>query len=166
LDFPPVATSASLFLANHHDRPAFEEFWISLANFSFFAIVPPIVIVLVLGFFSGEGREQRAYNKLALTGFQPWTKSSHPYPNYRTSSGKQSLIQHSFSASRFAGGALRSKLMLRYAIIFLIIALIAEAFGAGGVAGEASWIAHVLLVIAVVFIIYSFVTGRRGPPAV
>jgi uncharacterized membrane protein YtjA (UPF0391 family) len=58
------------------------------------------------------------------------------------------------------------EVMLRYAIIFLIIALIAEAFGAGGVAGEASWIAHVLLVIAVIFIIISFVTGRRGPPAV
>ncbi len=59
-----------------------------------------------------------------------------------------------------------SFLMLRYAIIFLIIALIAEAFGAGGVAGEASWIAHVLLVIAVIFMIISFVAGRRGPPAI
>jgi uncharacterized membrane protein YtjA (UPF0391 family) len=46
-----------------------------------------------------------------------------------------------------------------------IIALIAEAFGAGGVAGETSWIAHVLLVMAVIFIIISFVGGRRGPPA-
>jgi uncharacterized membrane protein YtjA (UPF0391 family) len=58
------------------------------------------------------------------------------------------------------------EVMLRYAIIFLIIALIAEAFGARGVAGEASWIAHVLLVIAVIFIIMSFLTGRRGPPAI
>jgi uncharacterized membrane protein YtjA (UPF0391 family) len=56
--------------------------------------------------------------------------------------------------------------MLRYAIVFLIIALVAEAFGAGGVAGEAAWIAHVLLIIAVIFIIISFVSGRRGPPAV
>jgi uncharacterized membrane protein YtjA (UPF0391 family) len=56
--------------------------------------------------------------------------------------------------------------MLRYAIIFLIIALVAEAFGASGVAGEAAWIAHVLLIIAVIFIIISFVSGRRGPPAV
>jgi uncharacterized membrane protein YtjA (UPF0391 family) len=56
--------------------------------------------------------------------------------------------------------------MLRYAIIFLIIALVAEAFGASGVAGEAAWIAHVLLIIAVIFIIISFVSGRRGPPTV
>ena len=56
--------------------------------------------------------------------------------------------------------------MLRYAIIFLIVALIAEVFGFSGVAGEASWIAHVLLVVAVIFIVVSFVTGKRGPPAV
>jgi uncharacterized membrane protein YtjA (UPF0391 family) len=58
------------------------------------------------------------------------------------------------------------QVMLRYAIIFLIIALVAEALGAGGVAGEAAWIAHVLLVIALIFIVISFVSGRRGPPAV
>ena len=64
------------------------------------------------------------------------------------------------------GLPLSSDIMLRYAIIFLIVALIAEAFGFSGVAGEASWIAHVLLVVAVIFIVVSFVTGRRGPPAV
>jgi uncharacterized membrane protein YtjA (UPF0391 family) len=47
-----------------------------------------------------------------------------------------------------------------------ILALIAEAFGAGGLAGDASWIAHVLLAIAVILILISFVTGRRGPPAI
>jgi uncharacterized membrane protein YtjA (UPF0391 family) len=61
---------------------------------------------------------------------------------------------------------LLSYVMLRYAIVFLIIALVAEAFGAGGIAGEASWIAHVLVVIALIFIIISFVSGRRGPPVV
>jgi uncharacterized membrane protein YtjA (UPF0391 family) len=61
------------------------------------------------------------------------------------------------------GLPLSSDIMLRYAIIFVIVALIAEAFGVSGVAGEASWIAHVLLVVAVSFIVVSFVTGRRGP---
>ena len=56
--------------------------------------------------------------------------------------------------------------MLRYAIIFFVIALVAEALGAFGVAGEAAWIAHVLIVIAVIFIIISFFSGRRGPPVV
>jgi uncharacterized membrane protein YtjA (UPF0391 family) len=56
--------------------------------------------------------------------------------------------------------------MLKYAIIFFVIALVAEALGAFGVAGEAAWIAHVLIVIAVIFIIISFFSGRRGPPIV
>jgi uncharacterized membrane protein YtjA (UPF0391 family) len=56
--------------------------------------------------------------------------------------------------------------MLKYAIIFFVIALVAEALGAFGVAGEAAWIAHVLIVIAVIFIIISFFSGRRGPPVV
>ena len=47
-------------------------------------------------------------------------------------------------------------------IFFFIPPLVAEAFDAGGVDGEASWIAHVLLVMAVIFIIISFVTGRRA----
>jgi uncharacterized membrane protein YtjA (UPF0391 family) len=38
--------------------------------------------------------------------------------------------------------------------------------GAFGVAGEAAWIAHVLIVIAVIFIIISFFSGRRGGPPV
>ena len=46
------------------------------------------------------------------------------------------------------------------------LAIIAEILGFTGVAGEATWIAHVLFVIAIIFIIISFVTGRGGPPAV
>ena len=53
--------------------------------------------------------------------------------------------------------------MLRYAVIFLVIAIIAELFGFSGIAGEASWIAHVLLVIAIIFLVISFVAGRGGP---
>jgi uncharacterized membrane protein YtjA (UPF0391 family) len=56
--------------------------------------------------------------------------------------------------------------VLRWALIFLVVALIAEIFGFSVTAGEAAWIAHVLFVIAIIFIIISFVTGRRGPPAV
>jgi uncharacterized membrane protein YtjA (UPF0391 family) len=58
------------------------------------------------------------------------------------------------------------RIMLRYALIFLVVALIAEAFGFSGVAGEASWIAHVLIVVALIFLVISLVSGRRGPPAV
>ena len=55
--------------------------------------------------------------------------------------------------------------MLRYAIIFLVIAIIAAVFGFGGIAGDAAWIAQVLLVVFVILAIVSFVLGRRGPAA-
>jgi uncharacterized membrane protein YtjA (UPF0391 family) len=54
-------------------------------------------------------------------------------------------------------------IMLRYALIFLVIALIAEALGLGGVAGESAWIAHVLFVIFLVLFIVSLVFRRRPP---
>jgi uncharacterized membrane protein YtjA (UPF0391 family) len=80
--------------------------------------------------------------------------------------GKGSPPRHLLSFfPRFLGGTLK-RIMLRYAIIFLLIALIAEAFGFSGVAGEASWIAHVLIVVALIFLVISLVSGRRGPPAV
>ena len=40
--------------------------------------------------------------------------------------------------------------MLRWAIIFLIVAIIAAVFGFGGIAGEAAWIAKLLFVVFLV----------------
>lgn len=55
----------------------------------------------------------------------------------------------------------KRKTMLSYAVLFLIIAIIAAALGFSGVAGTASWIAQVLfLVFLVLFIVSLF---RRGP---
>jgi uncharacterized membrane protein YtjA (UPF0391 family) len=53
-------------------------------------------------------------------------------------------------------------IMLRWALFFLVLAIIAEVLGFSGAAGEAAWIAHVLFVIAIIFLIISFVTSRRG----
>lgn len=53
--------------------------------------------------------------------------------------------------------------MLRYALIFLVVAIIAAVFGFGGIAGEAEWIAKVLLVIFLILAVVSFVMGRKGP---
>lgn len=59
--------------------------------------------------------------------------------------------------------------MLGWVITFLIIALIAAALGFGGLAGTAVGLAklvfYIFLVLFVVSLIYSLVTGRR-PPAV
>lgn len=55
--------------------------------------------------------------------------------------------------------------MLHYALVFLVIAIIAAIFGFGGIAGTASSIAVTLfwiaIVIAVVMFIWNLVTGRR-----
>ncbi|HEY3756497.1 MAG TPA: DUF1328 domain-containing protein [Opitutaceae bacterium] len=54
--------------------------------------------------------------------------------------------------------------MLRYAIIFLIIALIAAALGFGNIAGAASEIARILFFVFLVCFIVALLFGRRVPP--
>lgn len=53
--------------------------------------------------------------------------------------------------------------MLRWAIVFFVVALIAAVFGFGGIAGEAAWIGRVLLVVFLILAVVSMVFGRRGP---
>jgi uncharacterized membrane protein YtjA (UPF0391 family) len=53
------------------------------------------------------------------------------------------------------------KVMLYYALIFLVIGLIAGALGVSGVAAVASQIAWVLFVIGIVLLIVHFISGRR-----
>ena len=52
--------------------------------------------------------------------------------------------------------------MLRYAVIFLVVAIIAAVFGFGGIAGEAAWIAKILLVVFLILAVVSFLFGRKG----
>lgn len=51
--------------------------------------------------------------------------------------------------------------MLRWALIFLVIAILAAVFGFGGIAGEAAWIAKVLLFLFLILAVISFVLGRK-----
>ena len=51
--------------------------------------------------------------------------------------------------------------MLRWAVIFLVIALVAFALGASGIVAFAMNIAYVLLVIAAILFVINLVTGRR-----
>ncbi len=53
--------------------------------------------------------------------------------------------------------------MIRWAITFFIIALIAAFFGFGGIAGDAAWIGKVLLVIFLILAVISMIGGRRVP---
>ena len=58
--------------------------------------------------------------------------------------------------------------MLIWALMFLVVAIIAGALGFGGVAVVSVEIAKVIfwlfLVLFVVALVYSLVTGRRPPP--
>jgi uncharacterized membrane protein YtjA (UPF0391 family) len=53
--------------------------------------------------------------------------------------------------------------MLNWAVIFLVIAVVAAIFGFSGVAGAAANIAWILAVIGIVLAVAFFVMGRRPP---
>jgi len=57
--------------------------------------------------------------------------------------------------------------MLRWTLVFLVIALVAAMLGFGNLAGEASDIARVLffvfLVLTLVGLLFSLMTGRKPP---
>jgi uncharacterized membrane protein YtjA (UPF0391 family) len=69
----------------------------------------------------------------------------------------------------FSGGAVphnapplitqRRYVMLHYALVFLVVALIAAALGFGGIAGAAAGVAKILFVIFLVLFIASLVAG-------
>ena len=50
--------------------------------------------------------------------------------------------------------------MLHYALVFLVIALIAAVFGFGGIAASAVGIAKILFFIFIVLAVIAFVFGR------
>lgn len=56
--------------------------------------------------------------------------------------------------------------MLRWALLFLVIALIAGALGIFQVEFLAKEIAWILFVVFLIMFVVSLVLGRKGPPAV
>ena len=55
--------------------------------------------------------------------------------------------------------------MLRYAVVFLVIALIAAVLGFGGIAAGAAGIAKILFVVFVILAIATFIFGRNRASA-
>jgi uncharacterized membrane protein YtjA (UPF0391 family) len=55
----------------------------------------------------------------------------------------------------------KSELMLRWTVIFLVVAIIAAIFGFGGVAAGAAGIAKILFFIFIVLFLISLIGGRR-----
>jgi uncharacterized membrane protein YtjA (UPF0391 family) len=63
----------------------------------------------------------------------------------------------------------RRRLMLYWALVFLVIAVVAGLLGFGGVASAASSIAQVLFFVFLVVFVIALIMGlmaRRGPPAI
>jgi uncharacterized membrane protein YtjA (UPF0391 family) len=56
--------------------------------------------------------------------------------------------------------------MLRWAIAFFILALIAGFLGFGGLQGDLAYIAKILVFVFLILFVISLVVGRTGPPAV
>ena len=55
---------------------------------------------------------------------------------------------------------LRRGIMLHYAVVFLVIAIIAGVLGFGGIAGSAVGIAKILFFVFIVIAVLSFILGR------
>lgn len=53
--------------------------------------------------------------------------------------------------------------MLGWALLFLIVAIVAGALGLSGIAGAATQIAWILFVVGLILAVVFFVTGRRSP---
>ena len=59
----------------------------------------------------------------------------------------------------------QERVMLHWALVFLVVALIAAVFGFGGIASTAAGMAQILFVIALVLFVVSLLAGflRRSP---
>ena len=51
--------------------------------------------------------------------------------------------------------------MLHYALIFVVVALVAAVLGLGGIAGTSLYIAKILLFVFLILLVVSFVSGRK-----
>jgi len=58
--------------------------------------------------------------------------------------------------------------LLRWALVFLVIAIIAGIFGFTGIAVDSAWFAQVLfflfLIVFAIFLVLNLVGGRGSPP--
>ena len=77
---------------------------------------------------------------------------------------------YTVSLGRGTGRPERENPMLYWAVVFLVVAIIAGLFGFGGIASASAGIAQILffifLVLLVISLIMYFVRGRRPPPPI
>jgi uncharacterized membrane protein YtjA (UPF0391 family) len=78
------------------------------------------------------------------------------------------ILRFSHCEASPPGGSLKRRIpMLYWAVVFLVIAIIAGLFGFGGIAEASAGIAQILffifLVLLIVALVMHFVRGRRPP---
>ena len=56
--------------------------------------------------------------------------------------------------------------MLHYAVMFFVVAIVATLLGMRGVAGLSVEIGYMLVVVAVIFLVIAFLTGRAPIPPI
>ncbi len=77
-------------------------------------------------------------------------------------SARQGELKNPWFEAEPSNKAKERKVMLSWAITFLIIALIAAVFGFAGIAGTAAWIAQILFVVFLILFLISLIFGRRA----
>jgi uncharacterized membrane protein YtjA (UPF0391 family) len=78
--------------------------------------------------------------------------------------GESRFLRGKNAAHRVLNDTLKGGVaVLYYALVFLIVGLIAGVLGATGVAAIASQIAWILFIVGVILLVIHLATGRRGP---
>jgi uncharacterized membrane protein YtjA (UPF0391 family) len=85
-----------------------------------------------------------------------------PRPLQGTPHGRGEAAHGSLRVIRIATNNTPGNNMLHYAVVFLVIALIAAVFGFGGIAAGAAGIAKILFVVFLIGAIISFVMHGRS----
>jgi uncharacterized membrane protein YtjA (UPF0391 family) len=81
--------------------------------------------------------------------------------NKLSQSGQYGTVSATQPSRKVLALASQEGIMLYYALIFLVVGLIASILGATGVAAVASQIAWVLFVIGIILLIVHIISGRR-----
>jgi uncharacterized membrane protein YtjA (UPF0391 family) len=89
-----------------------------------------------------------------------------PTVNLRTVAAPARGALRGLSVASITGQNPRRRLSMFYwAIVFLIIAIIAALFGFGGIAASAAGAAKIVFFVAIILAVISFLSGRRTPKA-
>ena len=79
------------------------------------------------------------------------------FPNFNTA-----RIFQLFKRKKKITNQTKPKIMLRWTVIFLVVAIIAAIFGFGGIAAGAAGIAKILFFIFIVLFLVSLIFGRSA----